>query len=91
MILSGKISLISEAHNHYDSLLQEYDNWKKYCPVSKKRPSQDELEGVSFCMTRILKFDNINQKKEKNEVEYQAQCGKIKDDIKKLKLKISLT
>lgn len=42
-------------------------------------------------MSNLLKFDTISVKKAKMESDFQAKCTKIKDEIKKVKLKISLT
>ncbi len=42
-------------------------------------------------MANLLKFECLSKKKEKLEAEYQTKCYKIKDEIKRVKLKISLT
>lgn len=42
-------------------------------------------------MANLLKFDCLSKKKTRMEAEYQLRCNRIKDEIKKVKLKISLT
>lgn len=42
-------------------------------------------------MANLLKFDCPSKKKARMEAEYQLRCNRIKDEIKRVKLKISLT
>lgn len=42
-------------------------------------------------MANLLKFDCLSKKKARMEADYQLRCNRVKDEIKKVKLKISLT
>lgn len=42
-------------------------------------------------MSNLLKFDSLPKRKARLEGEHQVACNKLKDEVKKVKLKISLT
>jgi uncharacterized protein YeeX (DUF496 family) len=54
-------------------------------------PTQLQISQLSMEMSNLLKFDSLPKRKAKLEAEYQAACNKLKDEVKKVKLKISLT
>jgi hypothetical protein len=85
------VNLINQAYEHYNHELRVLARGRDYeQPVITYTP-QAQISQLSMEMPNLLKFESLSKKKAKLEAEYQAICNKLKDEVKKVKLKISLT
>jgi hypothetical protein len=89
--ISIKISLINRVYEHYNREFEGLSRRRNHQPERLMRPPQERISNLSMEMSNLLRFECLSKKRRRLEAEYQSRCGKIKDEIKKLKLKISLT
>jgi len=62
-----------------------------YAPDPFISAVQAGVSQLSMEMGNLLKFDSLPKRRAKLEAEHQSICNKLKDEVKKVKLKISLT
>lgn len=62
-----------------------------YAPPPLLSAVERQISQLSMEMSNPLKFDSLPKRKVKLEAEHQSACNKLKDEVKKVKLKISLT
>lgn len=85
------MALINQAYDHYNQELRALSRGRAYSPAAVTFFPMGQIGQFSLEMSNMLKFDSIPKRKARLEAEYQTTCNKLKDEVKKVKLKISLT
>lgn len=89
--ISTKVNLINQAYEHYAHELKSLARSRVFSPGVPSLPPQAQVSQLSMEMSNLLKFDSLPKRRARLEAEHQAICNKLKDEVKKVKLKISLT
>ena len=89
--ISAKVTLVNQAYEHYSQELGALGKARLYSPPVPPFLPMCQMSQFSLEMSNLLKFDSLPKRKARLEGEHLVTCNRLKDEVKKVKLKISLT
>ena len=86
-----KVHQLNQFHQQFQRKFEMLKKYQYYQPPQRPIHSQEEIAQLGFKVQNLMTFDPISSKVFRISKEFELKCNSLKENIKKVKLKLSLT